>query len=359
MKGIIDPHVHLRDGIQSEKETLAHGLKTAEQAGFAGVFEMPNTNPPLTSEEAIFGRIAKADHEKSRQNLKIFHGIYGGVTVHPRQISEIVRIYNNLFPRVVGLKMFAGTSTGDLAIISREEQQRVYEVLTKEGYRGVLAVHCEREDLFHPEIWDPSTPLSHSKARPPEAEQESVKDQINFAGKAGFQGILHVCHLSHPGTLKIIEEARDTCEFKITCGVTPHHALLSTEDQENLDEKEGMLLKVNPPLRNREEKNAIFVALLEGRIDWIESDHAPHTLADKLEEHASGLPGFPGYLFLIQRLKAAGIEGKLLEKLTSGKVLEVFGLVPHIEGLRVEPGRRKGYREIAGEYPWDPYDVLL
>ncbi len=109
---MIDPHVHLRDWGQPGKETLRHGLSVAWRAGLDGVFEMPNTDPPLTSREAILRRIRDADQAVSDLGAGIFHGVYAGITPVPAQVEEVVDTWRRLFPRVVGLKMFAGHSTG-------------------------------------------------------------------------------------------------------------------------------------------------------------------------------------------------------------------------------------------------------
>ena len=126
---MIDPHVHLRDWNQSAKETLRHGLGVAWQAGLDGVFEMPNTDPPLTTREAIRRRIADADAALATLGVPLFHGLYAGLTADPAQIAQAVAAWRELFPRVVGLKMYAGHSTGEMGIIEREAQAVVYAEL--------------------------------------------------------------------------------------------------------------------------------------------------------------------------------------------------------------------------------------
>ena len=169
---MIDPHAHLRDWKQAGKETVAHGLRVAWKAGLDGVFEMPNTDPPLISRAAVEERIALADAAGS----PVFHGLYAGLTADAAQIEEMVRTWEQRFPRVVGLKLYAGSSTGDLSVPREADQRRVFDVLTSAGYSGVLAVHCEKESRFRPDLRNPRDPASHCRVRPPEAEIQSIRD---------------------------------------------------------------------------------------------------------------------------------------------------------------------------------------
>jgi dihydroorotase len=178
---MIDPHVHLRDWGQAEKETLRHGFSVAYRAGLDAVFEMPNTDPPLVTRDAILRRIDDADAARGSLGIQIFHGLYAGLTAVPRQIEEAVRAWKELFPRVVGLKLYAGHSTGMMGIVDPREQALVYQTLAALGFTGVLAVHCEKEDLLRPSEWEPARPVSHARARPPAAEVASVHDQKTFA----------------------------------------------------------------------------------------------------------------------------------------------------------------------------------
>ena len=159
---------------------------------------MPNTAPPLTRRREIEKRLSLADSAIKDLTISFFHGVYAGVTDEEDQLKEIVTVYRELFPRVVGLKMFAGHSTGRLGLVTEAEQRRVYQTLTGLEYTGVLAVHCEKESCMHPEKFDPSRPWTHGTARPAEAEVRSVEDQIAFARDAGFTGLLHICHVSVP-----------------------------------------------------------------------------------------------------------------------------------------------------------------
>jgi dihydroorotase len=343
---MIDPHVHLRDWNQSAKETLRHGLSVAHRAGLDAVFEMPNTDPPLVRREEILKRLDDADAAVRVLGIRIFHGLYAGLTAVPRQIEEMVRAWKELFPRVVGLKMYAGHSTGQMGIVDPREQALVYRTLAALGFTGVVAVHCEKEQLLRPAEWDPARPVSHARARPPAAEVASVDDQKRLAGAAHFRGTLHVCHISTPWALDLLRGRHEENppgeppEYRVTCGLTPHHALLDANMMENT---EGILLKVNPPLRPLPLPALMLQRLIDGDIDWIETDHAPHTRRDKLEGFASGFPGFAFYPGFVRLLSQRGVAPARIRELTHGAICRVFGVDIPASGRKPESGLQKEY----------------
>jgi dihydroorotase len=354
---MIDPHVHLRDWNQAHKETLRHGLSVAWRAGLDGVFEMPNTDPPLTSRQAIQRRIADADSAISALGIPIFHGLYAGLTPEPAQVEEAVRAWRELFPRVVGLKLFAGHSTGNMGIVGREAQAAVYSLLARLAFTGVLAVHCEKEELIRKrpdgsQDWDPAHPSSHAKARPPAAEVASVDDQVELARQSGFAGTLHICHISTPFALDLLRGkhtgAASLPAFRLTCGLTPHHALL---DSELMDGPGGLLLKTNPPLRPKPMPTQMHSRLISGEIDWLETDHAPHSLKEKTEAFPSGIPGLPFYPRFVKMLRDRGATEKRIGELTHGAISRAFGIA-------VPDRRRAPDMELSREYEFDPFASL-
>ncbi|MBQ0017739.1 MAG: dihydroorotase family protein [Clostridiales bacterium] len=311
---MIDPHVHLRDWNQAEKETVKHGLSVAKSCGFTHVFDMPNTNPPLTDRKTILKRF-----ELAKGIEGITYHLWAGITADPEQIAEMVSVYNELYPRVVGLKMFFGQSTGNMGICDYETQLTVFRKLKELNYRGVVAIHAEKESLLQPERYIQGRFETHSLARPAVAEIESVRDAITIVEQSGFEGTLHIAHVSTKGAIEEIMKARE--KMRITMGVTPHHALFTMQDAADHDR----YLKMNPPLRGEEDRRAVFVSLLDGTATWIESDHAPHTRQQK-ESGASGIPGFENMLLLIETLRKAGISETRLHELTYQNAAELFSL---------------------------------
>ncbi len=344
---MIDPHAHLRDWNQKHKETIKHGLNVAYHAGFDAVFEMPNTEPAITSKEKILERIELADKAIKELGIKIFHGLYAGLTVDIKQIKEVVETYNKKFPRVVGLKMFAGHSTGNMGIIREEEQKLVYKTLAELDYKGVLFVHCEKEAYMKPELWNPEKPINHCKARPPEAEVESVKDQIRFAKESGFNGHLHIAHVSVPDSVELINKAKNYLD--ISCGCTPHHCLL---DESYMEKSNGIMYRMNPPLRDKESALKILEYLKEGLIDFMESDHAPHTYEEKIKGMA-GVPNLPYYPVIIKILKKRGFSDEKIREITHTNIERIFNI--KIKENKREIDSERFYKD----YCFNPYENLI
>lgn len=364
---MIDPHVHLRDWNLKAKDTLAHGLLTAARAGFTHLFDMPNTSPPLTSRALIEKRLAEARAVcrsiEAAEGRRIRYSLYAGLTGSMAQVREVAGAAAELFPGVIGLKLFAGHSTGNMGLVDAEERDSVFKTLVGCGYKGVVAVHCEKQEIINrvkliacekqelisSEYAADNHLLDHFNNRPPEAECVSVEEQIQLASKAGFRGSLHICHVSNPESVDCIERYRPTVPFLLTCGITPHHLLLDvdTDDPEKL-------MKVNPPVRTAAMREKLFTALLSGRIDWIESDHAPHELKAK-KSGASGIPGFSGYLLLVEMLRREGLDEERIAELTSGSVEKAFNLQPEYGVLPDRDEFLHKFSATAREYPADPY----
>ncbi len=308
----IDPHVHCRDGKQSYKETIAHALSVAERAGFTAIFDMPNTDPPIFTLQQAKERIELAESVGS----PVWYGLHVGLTSDKQQILEAVKAHDSL-SHVVGFKLYTTHSVGNLGVV---DQQSVYKTLADIGYGGAVTVHCEKESLLKPHLWNPLQPSSHAAARPPIAEVESVKDQIAFVKDANFKGTLHIAHISVPEAVDLVDTARKS--IKITCGVTPHHCLFGTEKMER---KNGLLYKMNPPLRIKSMADQMLDYLCEGKIDWIETDHAPHTLEEKQKEHLSGVPGLAFYPRFVELLKPR-MNDTMIQEITFDRLARTFGL---------------------------------
>ncbi len=313
----IDPHVHCRDGKQAYKETIAHVFEIADSQGVKVVFDMPNTDPPVIDESSLKERLKLVPKDR-----KPYYFLYLGLTGDPVQVAHAVKCWKR-FGEVVGLKLFAGRSVGPLAVIEREKQRAVYKQLARLNYRGVVAVHCERERDLIPGLWNPSNPLTHSFARPRDAETNSVRDQISFAKEEGFMGNLHICHATSAETVSLVREAKK--EMRITCGVTPHHLTLSftIQDIGIL----GHLFKVNPPLRDESTREALVECVKRREVDWIETDHAPHALSEKLAPpHSSGIPSLYNYRHIVEDfLPSCGLSEELIADITFGNIVRTFG----------------------------------
>ncbi len=312
----IYPHVHCRDGKQSYKGTINRAFDVARSQGDKDViiFDMPNTDPPVTTGGAVAERLALVSIENRK-----YYFAWLGLTSNPDQIALAVRSYRQN-KKVIGFKLFAGKSVGDLAVIDLDSQFGIYKRLADLDYEGPLAVHCEREDLLRPDLWDPRHPISHSAARPKEAEIESVRDQIRFACQVSFKGVLHIVHVSCPESVELVKEARKN--IRITCAATPHHLLLADKVQSG---RRGVIYKINPPLRSLEDIEQLRCCLMRREITWIETDHAPHTIGEKLfPPYLSGFPSLYLYQELIEVLLRNGVSKSLIKDMTFNNIVKVF-----------------------------------
>ncbi len=320
----IDPHVHFRDSEQSYKETIKHGLFVAKNQNVEIVFDMPNTQRPILEEEDVVERLKLVPKNEEKRYF-----LYVGLTSNEEQIKRAISLTKK-YKEVIGLKMFAGQSTGNLAIINEEEQFKIFKILSENNYTGVIVVHCEKESFMKNDIFNPNNPFSHTISRPKIAEVESIKDQINFAKNSNFQGILHICHISCQDSIDLVCDARK--EINITCGVTPHHLMWS---ESMLNNSHGLLYKMNPPLREEIEVKKIRESLKMGKIDWIETDHAPHSIGEKMfDGHPSGYPSLYLYKKCVDEfLPDLGLSGEQIKKLTFENIVKTFNLKLNIIDL--------------------------
>jgi len=344
----IDCHTHCRDEKVSYKgETIGHALRVAEDSGLSGIFDMPNIPEPVTTRKRVLERIALAEDADS----PVFFGIYIGLTPDMNQVKEAVECYRDFFPKpkdktgVIGLKMFAGKSVDNLTVSGEDDQRNVYDTLTKLGYQGVLAVHCEKESEMRPEIWNSENSITHSYARPEIAEIESVRDQIDFAIDAGYEGRLHIVHVSCPDSVDLVYGLKKILD--ISCGASPHHLLL---DNTFMQIPNGIKYKMNPPLRSPETRRKLLNKFINGQIDILESDHAPHSFEEKMQRHLSGIPNLASWPDFIELLRDRGASQNLFDTVAFENVNKIFGL--NIPRLNLP------IKSHVHEYVFDPYIQL-
>ncbi len=343
---VIDAHVHLRDEEQSYKETIRHGLEVARDSGVYAVFDMPNTQRPVIDEERVRDRLRIA---KDADVPEVFYGLYLGMTADPEQIKRAVDVFRK-YPQVVGFKLYAGHSVGNLGITTLGNQLTVYQTLSEEGYDGVLVVHCEKEALIRKEIWNPQNPISHCHARPERSELESLNDQLYLSEDTGFKGKLHIAHISSPDAVDLLIKAKEK-GLAVSSGICPHHFIY---DWEQMRREDGVLWKMNPPLRSPQSRERMLGYLRQGKIDLIETDHAPHgnietgDLAEKTVECMSGVPGLPWWPVFKEYLRRHGFSEHVIEDLTYRNPARLFG-------LDISNSRHVNFVDRRSDYPFNPY----
>ena len=340
----IDPHVHLRDFNQREKETVRHGLEVARDCGLSAVFDMPNTDPPIMTRNLARERLKIA---RNANVPEVFYGLYLGLTANPEQVQRAVECFRE-HDEIIGMKLYAGHSVGNLGVIGEDQQRTVYQTLSQEEYSGLLAVHCEKESYLHHDHWDPNHPISHCHARPEASEVASVTDQLRLAQETGYAGKIHIAHISSPRAVELVNEARARGQ-DVSSGICPHHFLYDWSAMYN---EHGIRMKMNPPLRSPESRAQMFDYLREGKIDLIETDHAPHTLADKIKPpYQSGIPGLPWWPLFEEYLRAQDFTDQQIEALTFTNAVQRFG-------LDITKRREITLRDRRPDYPFDPYEPI-
>jgi len=309
----IDPHIHCRDGRQAYKATIRQVKEFAKDLGIVAIGDMPNKEPPITSERNVMSWLRFAESEGCLEG----YYLYIGATNNPEQIEEAASVASEN-PKVLGIKYFT-TGGGVLTISNEKDQLRFYETLAKHNYTDIVAIHCEKESLFRMDKWNPERPWTWNEARPPQAETAAVEDQIKFAKEAGFEGVLYILHVTVGETIDLIDAYRG--DINIYCGVTPHHLLIPTSYMMG---RNGLIYKTNPPVRPEKEVEILRERLEEGKIDCIESDHAPHTPNEKFEKYLSGYTSYEIYPRLIESLVSWGLGEERILDLTYNNAKRIF-----------------------------------
>ena len=294
----IDAHVHFREPGMTHKEDFGTGSLAAICGGVSCVFDMPNTRPVTTTVAALRDK-KKLASSKSLVDFGLFAGVKPGVNI------------NTLAKESIGFKLYMGSTTGELLVSDLDSIGKELEDIASSG--KVLAVHAEDESMRSKDV--ERNLDDHLRNRSNMVESSAIK-KIKEAGK-GCR--LHICHVSARDSLPLI-----TGSDLLTSEVAPHHFLL--DKVANL----GAMGKVNPPLRKREDRQAIFQALKEGAFDIIASDHAPHTIEEKKEDFdyaPSGVPGVETMApLLMQHVKDKHLDLRGVMRRLSERPGEIYGI---------------------------------
>jgi len=289
LPGVIDSQVHFREPGLTHKEDLETGSRAAVAGGVTAVFEMPNTKPTTTSATALADKVSRAHHR-----MFCDFAFYMGGT--RENVSEINALEN--LPASAGIKVFAGSSTGDLLVEDEAGLEAIISDLTRRA-----AFHSEDEGrlrarVSHQRAGDPS---SHHIWRDVEAAVISTKRLVKIAQKHNKR--IHILHISTAEELPLLADARDVA----TVEATPHHLTLSSDDYATL----GTKLQMNPPVREKHHREALWAAINNGLVDVLGSDHAPHTLEEKAKPYPQSPSGMTGVQTLVPIMLNHVNEGRL------------------------------------------------
>lgn len=310
MPGIIDSQVHFREPGLTHKEDLETGSLAAIAGGICTFLEMPNTKPATDSAKAIADKVQRAS-QKSWANF----GFFMGATAH--NLSELMAAHT--VPGVCGIKIFLGSSTGDLLLYEAEKLKAIFA-----HAKCAISIHSEDEERLKERmpIRDQATSvLEHPIWRDAQSAYLSTVRVVDLARAAKKR--VHILHITTKEELDFLAANKDIASIEIT----PQHLYLHSPD---CYERLGTYAQMNPPIRELHHQQAIVKALKEGLVDIVASDHAPHTKEEKDKGYPntpSGLPGVQTILPLMLNLVNNGqITIERLAQLMSLNVAKRFGL---------------------------------
>ena len=351
LPGVIDSQVHFREPGNEHKEDLESGSRAAVLGGVTAVFEMPNTNPPTTTREAIEDKLKRA-----AGRMHCDYAFYVGAT--PANVGALAVLER--LPGVCGVKAFLGSSTGTLLL---DQEDAIFAAL-KGGTRR-MAVHSEDEARLRERkpLAAKGDVKTHPVWRDAEVARASTERVLRLARAAGRR--LHVLHVTTADELPLLAEARDFA----TVETTPQHLTLAAPE---CYERLGTYAQMNPPIREAHHRDALWKAVGEGLIDVIGSDHAPHAKAEKDKTYPDTPSGMPGVQTLVTILLDHVNAGRLsLERfvdLTSAGAARIFGLASKGRIARgfdadftiVDLKARKKIENawIASKCGWTPFDGM-
>jgi dihydroorotase len=339
LPGVIDVHVHMRDPGLTYKEDFRSGTEAAAAGGITTVFDMPNSSPPLEDVESLRLKMRAA-----REKALVDYALYGllargnGAKL-PALIREGI---------VVGFKWYMAETTGGLTSPLREELAGDLMLLAADGLR--VAVHAEDDEMLRRRVsrlraMGRTDPLAHYESRPAAVEAAAVARAISAARRASCD--LHIAHLSSSQGATRVRQAKESAEkaltkrrgntggprgSSLTAETCPQYLLLDKADYK----ERGALMKCNPSIKRREDRLALWEAVRDGTIDMIASDHAPHTLDEKVAvggasifDQASGLPGLETSVPLMLTCVSRGLLSLArYVRMTSEAPAKAWGLHP-------------------------------
>ena len=278
--GIIDPHVHMRDPGLTHKEDFNSGSKAAARGGITTFLDMPNTVPNTISKENLLSK-------KSMMIGKSYvdYGFHFGGSKTDNS-DDIKNIIND----AASTKIFFNASTGNMLVEDDKILEKLFEV------SKIVTVH---------------------------AEDKMVDKAISIAKKTNTP--LYLCHLSLESEINSLKKAKDSGMI-IYGEATPHHLFLNIEDV-NKNDKNKMLLRMKPELREKKDNEALWKAILDGTIDTIGTDHAPHLISEKMEKLTFGIPSVEHSLeLMLKKVNDNTIDLQLLTKIMTENTSKIFGI---------------------------------
>ena len=306
LPGIIDDQVHFREPGLTHKGTIATESRAAIAGGITTYMEQPNTNPQTTTIQKLEDKFAIA----AKDSFANYSFLFGGTNDN---LEELKRLDKNACS---GVKLFLGSSTGNMLV----DDEKVLEQIFR-NTEMVISAHCEDEGTIranlakYKEMYGDNIPMEmHPIIRSAEACYLSSSKAIDLAKKTGAR--LHVFHVSTGIETELFTNKIPLEEKKITAEVCIHHLWFSDEDYA----RKGTLIKWNPAVKTKNDREKLWEALLDDRFDVVATDHAPHTLEEKDNPYTKAPSGGPlvqhALLAMLQKEKEGVISlEKMVEKM--------------------------------------------
>ncbi len=304
LPGLIDDQVHFREPGLTHKGAIYTESRAAVAGGVTSFMEMPNTVPPVFTQELLEQKYAIASRD-SLANYSFFMGTSND------NLDEILRTD---LTKVCGLKIFMGSSTGNLLV---DDPKVLEEIFSR--FPGLIATHCEDEPTIRRNAeaykakYGENVPLEcHPLIRSEEGCFKSSSFAIGLARKHGTR--LHILHISTARETRLFDSHLPLVQKKITAEACIHHLSFNDTDYARL----GTKIKWNPAIKTRQDQDAIFQAVLDNHIDVIATDHAPHTLEEKQNTYFNAPAGGP----LVQHSLVAMLEFFHRGKISLERIVE-------------------------------------
>ncbi|MEG4326361.1 dihydroorotase [Microcoleus sp. AT3-A2] len=287
LPGVIDPQVHFREPGLEHKEDLFTASSACAKGGVTSFLEMPNTRPLTTTQAALDDKLSRA-----AEKCLVNYGFFIGAT--PENLPDLLNA--NPTP---GIKVFMGSMHGQLLV----DGEATLEAIFAAGDR-LIAVHAEdqaRINQRRQEFAGISDVAVHSQIQDNQAALLATQLAVKLSNK--YQRRLHILHLSTGDEAEFLRHEKPSW---VTAEVTPQHLLLNTSAYQKI----GSLAQMNPPLREPRDNEILWQALLDGVIDFIATDHAPHTLAEKAQDYPNTPSGMPGVETSLPLMLTQAVEGR-------------------------------------------------
>jgi len=309
LPGVIDTQVHFREPGANDAENLESGSRAAVAGGVTSVFEMPNTNPPTSTFKEFNNKLSAA-----KNRMFCNYAFYFGAT--PDNMKELASV--NTLEGCCGVKLFAGSSTGNLLVSKEKDIEKVISNSSK-----IISVHSEDENILlsRKKFIKEGDVSSHPVWRNEECALESTKRVVRIAQK--HKKKIHILHITTKQEIDFFSKKRDNVTFEIT----PQHLTLFAPD---CYEKLKTFSQMNPPIRTKDHHDKLWESVKNSLVSTIGSDHAPHTKEEKNRKYPLSPSGMPGVQTLLPVMLDHVNKGKLkieqLIKLVCENPCDLFGI---------------------------------